>query len=216
MDANLSDLSNPAAIHKVYPEAINPGLDSTSWNNDDLTSEHGKPLPKYFEYEYPLDNLLPTVSYFVGVTAFDFGFASGGIPAKESKVINGLAESYALTSADTVVAEDLDVFVYPNPYRVDAGYTESGFENRFHDRIANRARLIHFANLPNVCTIRIYSLDGDLISTIHHDFPKDDPAAMHDTWDLITRNVQAVETGLYYWTVESDKRTQIGKFVIIK
>ncbi len=216
MDANLSDLANPNEIHKVYPEAVNPGPDSTAWTEDDVTNEHGKPLPKFYEYEYSLDNLLPTVSYFVGVTAFDFGFAAGGIPAKESKVINSLVESYALTSADTAVQKDLDVYVYPNPYRVDAGYTKRGFENRYHDRIADRARLIHFANLPNVCTIRIFSLDGDLIRTIYHDYPKDDPAAMHDTWDLISRNVQAVGTGLYYWTVESEKRTQIGKLVIIK
>ncbi len=216
MDANLSDLANPSAIHKVYPEAVDPGPDSTSWREDEVTIEHGKPLPKFYEYEYSLDNLLPTVSYYVGVTAFDFGFAAGGIPAKESKVINNLVEAYALTSADSAVQQELDVFVYPNPYRVDAGYTESGYENRYHDRIADRARLIHFANLPNVCTIRIFSLDGDLIRTIYHEYPKDDPAAMHDTWDLITRNVQAVKTGLYYWTVESEKRTQIGKFVVIK
>jgi hypothetical protein len=39
---------------------------------------------------------------------------------------------------------------------------------------------------------------------------------MHDSWDLITRNTQAVVSGVYYWTVEgADGRVQIGKLVII-
>ena len=75
---------------------------------------------------------------------------------------------------------------------------------------------IHFANLPRVCTIYIYSLDGDLIRQLEHNYPEGGPEAMHEEWNMITRNTQLVETGLYYWVVESEKGTQIGKFVIIK
>jgi hypothetical protein len=115
-----------------------------------------------------------------------------------------------------VEAYNLDVYVYPNPYRVDAGYTEDGYENRKANVIADRARRIHFANLPNVCIISIYTPDGDLVRKLRHNYPEGGPEAMHETWDLINRNVQAVESGLYYWVVESDQRTQIGKLVIIK
>jgi len=36
------------------------------------------------------------------------------------------------------------------------------------------------------------------------------------SWDLISRNTQAVVSGIYLYTVESKIGTQVGKFVIIK
>jgi len=35
-------------------------------------------------------------------------------------------------------------------------------------------------------------------------------------WDLITRNTQAVKTGIYIYTVESEFGTDVGKLVIVK
>ncbi|UCC45259.1 MAG: hypothetical protein JSU65_04900, partial [Candidatus Zixiibacteriota bacterium] len=79
-----------------------------------------------------------------------------------------------------------------------------------------RVRRIHFGGLPPRCTIRIYTLDGDLVREIDHDFDPGDPLASHDSWDMITRNTQLAVSGLYYWTVEADGfKTQIGKLVII-
>ncbi|RKX22337.1 MAG: hypothetical protein DRP45_11475 [Candidatus Zixiibacteriota bacterium] len=216
MDYNLSDLTDPRGIRKVYPEADDPGTDSALWSDDDITLEHGEPLPKFYEYEYVYGNLLPTVPYFVSVTAFDFGFAQGGIPSKESSVLNTLIECYAQTDADSVEAYDLDVYVYPNPYRIDADYPGHGYENRYGDEIPDRSRRIHFANLPKVCTIHIFTLDGDRVRTIRHNYPNGGPEASHDTWDMISRNVMTVESNLYYWVVESESRTQIGKFAIIR
>ena len=71
-------------------------------------------------------------------------------------------------------------------------------------------------NLPRICTISIYSLDGDRVDRFEHNFPEGGPQAMHDEWDMITRNTQIPVSGLYYWVVESSTRTQIGKLVIIK
>ena len=215
---NQYDLSNPRGIHKVYPDATDPGADSTMWTDDDITLEHGQRLPKYYEYEYVYDNILPTVAYFVSVTALDYGFTGGHstMPPQESNPLNNITEVYALPSTDEVVADNLDVIVYPNPYRADAHYEDDGFENRKGVIIPDRARLIHFANLPNVCKISIFSLDGDLIGTVRHNFPNGGPEAMHDWWDLSTRSGLTVTSGLYYWVVESDTRTQIGKLVILK
>jgi len=154
----------------------------------------------------------------MSVTALDYGFTGGRstMPPQESNPLNNITEVYALPSTEQVEAEQLDVIVYPNPYRVDANYEDDGFENRKGVIIPDRARLIHFANLPNVCKISIFSLDGDLIGTIKHDFPNGGPEAMHDWWDLSTRSGLTVTSGLYYWVVESDTRTQIGKLVILK
>jgi hypothetical protein len=128
--------------------------------------------------------------------------------------------TYALESTDSILVNDeLRVFVYPNPYRLDANYRAAGFEGRGfnqRDRPDDRVRRIHFANLPPKCKISIYSIDGDLVREINHDMDPSDPLSNHDTWDLITRNTQIVVSGLYYWTVETpDGRTQIGKVAII-
>jgi|GEM_PF-1466393 len=37
-----------------------------------------------------------------------------------------------------------------------------------------------------------------------------------NTQDLMTRNTQLAVSGLYYWVVESEGRSQIGKLTIIK
>jgi len=216
--ANLDGLTSMRGIHKVYPDATDPGIDPTQWTENDVTHDYGQPLPKYYEYEYIHDNLMPTVPYFISVTSLDFGYVGGRSkrPPQESSPLDNLTECYAQTSADSVEAYQLDAYVYPNPYRVDADYHTRGYENRAGRIIPDRARLLHFGNLPNVCKISIFSLDGDLIGTIDHNYPEGGPEAMHDWWNLVSRSGLAVESGLYYWVVESSTRSQIGKFVILK
>ena len=218
VDANLADLSSIAGIHKVYPEATNPGKDSLLWTESDITTEHGRKLPKFYEYEYIIGNLLPTVPYFVSVTVFDFGYAGGrgNLPPDETNPLSNCTEVYAQTSTEVVEEQNLDVIVYPNPYLADARYDERGYENRKGNIIPDRARLIHFSNLPSECKISIFSLDGDLVGTINHNYPEGGPESMHDWWNLVSRSGLAVESGLYYWVVESDTRTQMGKLVILK
>lgn len=215
-DYNQSDLTRPDGIRKVYPDAPPPGTDSSSWADDDVTLDYGGPLPKYYEYEYVIENLLPTIPYHVAVTAFDYGSPASGLPALETNPTNNMVREYPQTPADTVERYGLDVYVYPNPYVGDGEYSRLGFENRDRSRAPERARLIHFANLPRVCTISIFSLDGDLVREIEHNYPGGGPESMHATWDLITRNTQAVVSGIYYWVVESADRTQMGKLVIVK
>ncbi len=215
-DFNQSDLLEPGGIRRAYPDAVNPGTDTSLWTEEDLTREHGDPLPKFYEYEYVLDNVLPTVPYYVGVTAFDYGAPSSGLAPQETKPINNSIREFPLNSVDDVEEDQLDVFIYPNPYRVDGEYSSRGFENRYRNLAPERARRVNFANLPRQCTISIYSMDGDLVRSWNHDFPEGGPSSMHDTWDLITRNTQAAVSGLYYWVVESKDRTQIGKLVIIR
>jgi len=216
-DYNQSDLSAVDGIRRVFPNAIDPGTDSSTWLPEDLVYDYGEPLPKYYEYEYALDSLLPTIPYFLAVTAFDHGSPNSGLKSLENKPENNFVQAYPQYSSEYATENNLDVYVVPNPYRLDGGYQDRGFENRSR-RIADadRARRIQFFNLPAVCNISIYSLDGDLIREWRHDSPQGDPTSTHDSWDLITRNSQTVVSGLYYWVVKSEDRTQIGKVVIIK
>ena len=155
--------------------------------------------------------------YYVNVTAFDFGSPQSGLGALETSKTVLSQMVYPLHSVDSVEARNLEVYVYPNPYRVDGNYIEDGYEGRNAQYfIPDRLRRLHFANLPARCTIRIYTLDGDLVREIDHDKDSSDPTAMHDEWDMITRNTQRIVTGIYYWVVEEfNGETQIGKFVII-
>ncbi|UCD63068.1 MAG: hypothetical protein JSW34_09950 [Candidatus Zixiibacteriota bacterium] len=213
-DFNRSVFGETTPITKVYPEQAFPStLDPALAPPEELTDDG---YFKYFEYELVIDGLLPTVPYYVNVTAFDFGSPQIGLSALESSLLNGAQVAYPLASADEIERRDLKVFVYPNPYRADADYQADGFENRDGIESRHRMRRIHFANLPNVCAIYIYSLDGDLVRQLDHNYPEGGPEATHETWNLITRNTQAAESGLYYWVVESDEGTQIGKLVIIK
>lgn len=155
--------------------------------------------------------------YWINVTAFDYGSPQSGLKSLETSPTLEPLVTYALPSTEEVAASGLEVFVYPNPYRIDDDYRARGFEARGEmDRDLDRTRRIHFANLPPKCTIRVFSLDGDLVREIIHNIDASLSLSNHDTWDLITRNSQQVVSGLYYWTVEDDNgHTQIGKLVII-
>lgn len=214
-DFNVSDLTTPEGIHKVFPEAVDPGTDPSKWTEDDVLYDYGVPLPRFYEYEYIVDDLLPTLPYTISVTSFDFGSPNAGAEALETRPVDNFITAYPQTSSDSVIANKLDVFAYPNPYRADQGYEDFGYENRDGDLPPDRAGRIHFSNLPHQCRIRIYTLDGDLVREINHDVPLGDPTAMDDEWDLITRNRQLAVSGIYYYTVESAERTQIGKLVLI-
>ena len=163
---------------------------------------------------------MPTVQYYVNVTAFDYGSPQSGLPSLETSQTVNPVITYALEPTEAILAEsELNVYVYPNPYRIDGGYRTAGFEGRGTNergRPDDRVRRIHFANLPPKCVITIYSIDGDLVRQINHDVDPSDPLANHDYWDLITRNTQSAVSGLYYWTVEApDRETQVGKLAII-
>jgi hypothetical protein len=210
-------------IRKTYPYAPRPPHihpDSVAIyypDRDDTIYFTPDGYMKYYEYEYTFDGLLATVPYYVNVTAFDFGYPQHSLPGLEGNPAEYPKAVYALPSSEVIADQNLEVFVYPNPYRIDADYRDRGYEGnqRWH-LPEEKTREIHFANLPPKCTISILSLDGDLIRELKHDVDPEDYLANHDTWDLISRNSQMVVTGLYYWTVEDDEgRTQIGKLVII-
>jgi hypothetical protein len=75
---------------------------------------------------------------------------------------------------------------------------------------------VKFINLPEKCTIKIYSLAGDLVRTEEHDggggpFPRGDVDV-----PLLSESNRALASGIYIFTVESQYGLQTGKFVIIR
>jgi hypothetical protein len=229
-DWNNSDLTDMDGIHKVYPEEPPPtalSLDSARLLYPEELTEDGL-FFKYYEYEFTIKLLLPSQLYYVAVTSFDFGAPGSKLTSLENPPSRNFVAEYAANDNSTVVEKGLNVIVYPNPYKITGNYRDIGFEGRNiidgvfsgyaviqEDLPDERVRAIHFLNLPNKCTIKIYTIDGDLVRTIEHDYPKDSPRSMHEKWDLITRNTQMVVSGIYYYTVESAYGNQVGKLVII-
>jgi hypothetical protein len=212
-DYNVSNLTKPENIHKAYPDAKEP-VPGVPLTPDELTEDG---LPKYYEYEYTIPNLLPTMQYFVNVTAFDYGDPNSGVPPLESSKTLGIKSGYALADSNQLSGTLPPVYIYPNPYISDGRYKAAGYEGRGEDKIDDRIRKIHFVNVPAKCTVRILTLDGDLVREIHHDLPTSDANCHHETWDMINKNIQTVQSGLYYWAVEGDDgKVQIGKLVIIR
>ncbi len=131
-------------------------------------------------------------------------------PESESSVDDNKA-SMQLTFA--VANRNGEVLVVPNPYRVDNDYTfeNGGWEGRGRDWTENN-RKIKFIHLPPQCTIRIFTIAGELITTLTHD----NPLQGELEWDLLSDSYRALASGVYVFTVESHYGTQIGKFVLIR
>jgi len=195
-------------IRKLYPKAL---------PEDTVYREDGSPFAPYYEYEYILDNLLVAEPVFFSVTAFDHGDPATGTESLESSPSTTAREIWPINSADVVKEERPKPGVYPNPYRISDYYNAAGWENpRGLEPDPERARKITFTNVPDTCTVSIWSIDGDLVRRLEH---RADPSSSEATvvvWNLITRNTQAVKTGIYIYSIESRFGTDVGKLVIIK
>jgi len=98
----------------------------------------------------------------------------------------------------------------PNPYIGSATWELKDYENK-----------ILFSHLPEMCTIRIYSLSGDLVDILYHnvegDITPDTTPSGDESWDLLTQNDQYISSGLYIFVVKSEAgEMKIGKFAVIK
>ena len=106
---------------------------------------------------------------------------------------------------------DLSVVkVVPNPYLVRAGWD-----------IDNDYQRVQFINLPTECTIKVYTIAGDLVKTISHAEPYQPGFDSHTRgtafWNLQTENNQKVATGVYVFCVVSPYGEKaVGRFAIIR
>ncbi len=99
-------------------------------------------------------------------------------------------------------------YVVPNPYVGAASFEPANF-----GVVGRGERRLEFRNLPKVCTIRIFTVRGDLVQTLTHDGSTDGFVA----WNLRTKDNLDAAPGLYIYHVdEGTAGSYIGKFAIIK
>jgi hypothetical protein len=100
------------------------------------------------------------------------------------------------------------VWVVPNPFRANADWDRP---KTLGDALT---RHIDFMGLPRaVSTIKIWTVAGDFVAQLDHDGRGGDGEA---AWDLVSRNGQDVESGVYLFTVDSALGHQVGRFVVIR
>ncbi len=92
-----------------------------------------------------------------------------------------------------------NVKVVPNPY-----FARAGWENN------SAPTKLNFTHLPEICTIRVYTLSGDLVKIIEHDSGGGD-----QSWDLLSLNGQQVASGIYFYHVDSNAGEFVGRFAVI-
>ena len=117
--------------------------------------------------------------------------------------------------AQTDTKVKLNVKVVPNPYIVFNAWEKS-----------TEQRYVRFTHLPNECTIRIYTLAGDLVKVIKHKDTRTLPLDQGgtETWDFTNESPgssgtaisgQLIASGVYVYHVESPVGEAVGKLVLI-
>jgi hypothetical protein len=103
-----------------------------------------------------------------------------------------------------------NIYVVPNPY-VGSNDIEPT------DKLPNQnrgERRIYFENLPMKCTIRIFTLSGELVTTIEHESGVDNG---REFWNLLNRDGFSISYGLYVAHIDAPGvGEKLIKFAIIK
>jgi hypothetical protein len=146
------------------------------------------------------------VSYYYYVTAANDGSTNTdptclGVPLESSKFST---RSYYPARAYRAAARSLsNVRVVPNPFNLFQAKSFPGDADR-----------LTFTNLTRRCTIRIFTVNGDLVKTIQ----KDDPSVFVTWSPMLTDDNLFIAPDIYVFYVEdrdTGERTS-GKFVVVR
>ena len=127
------------------------------------------------------------------------------------RITNAIAKAGEATGEfDREIAKkNLDkITVVPNPYIVT-----NMMEPRIREGYNQQRRLL-FNNLPAKCTIRIYTISGNLVKTIEVNNEYSN-GSYH--WDMLNNDGKEIGFGIYLYHVDAPGVGEhIGKFAIIK
>lgn len=124
-------------------------------------------------------------------------------------------ESPIVSALDSLVSPRTDalatgagVWVVPNPYRARVEWDRPVIAG---DPFG---RHLDFMGMPRArARLKVWTVAGDLVWETLHDGRDGNGQAR---WNLISRNGQDVESGIYLFSVDSDLGHQVGRFVVIR
>ena len=184
--------------------------------------------PNIYHYKYVIDNIQNGWQYAISVSAYDRGNENSNLESLESSLLANNFRAFAGKPVNENLETNLP-FAYPNPYYAGAAW--EGTSN-----FQEQSRKIYFANLPEKCTIRVFTVAGDFIDEIEHDqayngsdirwfntFSSEEAdrnvfSGGEHAWDMLSAESQIIARGLYIFTVENHETGKItkGKFAVIK
>lgn len=146
------------------------------------------------------------VAYYYYVTAFDDGsqnWESPGRPLESGKYWNMMLINrpvHPFLSREEVTTLE-NVKVVPNPYNdKSVKFNWPGEENK-----------LLFINIPTECTLRIFTVTGDLVKTIEHT-----DGTTEASWNQVTDDNQLIFSGVYLFHIDSKIGSTVGKFVVVR
>lgn len=208
-----ADPNNRAVGYRVYralgrpdPQVVEGRLIG-SWSR---VFECGAGTANAIADTYEDKNALRGQNYFYYVTAFDDG--SNNIDV--NGINRGVLESGKYLTRSTLPATLLrpagqslsEIRVVPNPFNInDEQFT--GFRNK-----------ITFLNVPPICTIKIYTLTGDLVKVLEHtDTSGDQPWGVLEDEQMLSDSGQRITSGVYIAYIETPEgKSTIVKFAIVR
>ncbi|TET24380.1 MAG: hypothetical protein E3J78_01280 [Candidatus Cloacimonadota bacterium] len=214
--ATIYDVTNNVTVPFGATWGDNWSFGPVSFSNPDVNSMY-----------LASDNLSSRTYFYICGTKFYFNFAgSEAYPMNWSNhpvdgeewtvycsgdVVPTAGNEFTITSTAFVFGErTLDnIMVVPNPYIVRNPW-----------EVSSDYAVLRFTNLPDECTIRIYTLGGNLIKTMEHKVEATAASAIQggsEKWDVLTDNNQRPASGIYiYHILTPDGDTKTGKFALIR
>jgi len=102
-----------------------------------------------------------------------------------------------------------NIKVVPNPYLASAQWE---VKNPYSSGRGTRS--LHFTHLPAQCTLKIFTVDGELVKSITHSTTIDDGT---EDWDMLSQDNLSISYGVYIYYVDAPGIGKtMGKFAVIK
>ena len=119
---------------------------------------------------------------------------SSTINSVQKVISSGVTHFSVYTLMSTPAFSLADAYAFPNPFKPSEGHTQ-----------------ITFTNLASICTIKIFTMTGDLVKTIAANDGSGQAA-----WNAKNDAGEPVVSGLYLFVIDSGQDVKRGKLVIIK
>ena len=130
------------------------------------------------------------------------------VPLHEGDVFSFSTRGQGVDPGTAQAQFKAEPYVVPNPY-VEA----ASFEPAPYSASGRGDRRIEFRGLPESCTIRIYTVRGDLVQTLRHD----SGTTGFEAWNLRTKDNLDIAPGLYLFHIDAPGLGHhVGKFAVLK